>query len=1214
MKTFTLLFTFFTAISLAFSSGSFAQDGGADYSLSLKFGEVNLTENTAAFIGSFDLAQQELVNGRHYKILQFYSTPTDDKKTELESLGIHFLEYIPRYAYVVSIPAGFDMAQLSSYEVRNISPIETEYKQDMYLLDQNYPEWALQGENQIDLMISYYRDLDVEAFNRSLQDIDHQVLQADPIANYQIVRVDIDAIATIVSLPQVYFVEPVYPEGEPENTTGKTLHRSNVLDSEYETGRHYDGTGVKVMLQDDGIIGPHIDYTGRIGAQNLGWNYGNHGDHCGGTIFGYGNLDPTVNGMAPGAELHVWGAAPDYPGFASAASAYTNTGIRISSTSYSNGCNAGYTLLARTMDLQVRNYEALMHVFSAGNAGGDNCGYGAGAGWGNVTGGHKIGKNVIATANVAENGSLSGSSSRGPAHDGRIKPDISAKGSSVVSTIDPNDYASFSGTSMACPGIAGSLAQLYQAYRELNNDEDPKGGLMKAVIMNTATDHGNIGPDFKYGWGIINNLKAVVLLEEERYMEDEISQDGSNPHEIEVPEGVKEMKVMVYWTDKEASVNASVALVNNIDITITDPSADEHLPWLLSHFPHPDSLDKPATTGIDALNNVEQVQINDPASGTYTLNVAGTDIPFGPQEYYVVYDFIFDDITLTYPIGGEAISSTDVINLRWDAYGDDSPFTMEYSLDDGATWTTVNSNISGGSRNYNWNVPNAVTSKAKVRISRDGISSESMEGFSIMGIPQDIEVDRACPESVLLRWDMVDDAVSYDVFMLGEKYMEIVGSTDADSLLIDGLSFEEEYWFSVRAIGPDNAIGRRAYAIEKEPGIWNCNFSKDLELADIISPPTGVLFGCQSFVNLPVQVEIKNRGVEPLSDLTMHFEFENEPVVTEMYNGTLEPGETMIYEFASTVSLPSNGIYDIKAWFEVSGDENVANNEVEGSCKMKSPQYMDLMAVVDFDDYSTCSFAPDCEDITCYLDNKYYNMQNTLNDDIDWRVLSGITPTQNTGPIGDHTTGTAAGNFLYLEATGDCYEKKAILTTPCVDLSSMTNPGMMFWFNMHGEDMGSLHVDVVSEGVLHKNVMDPLKGDWGSGWNEGHVYLWQFAGKEINIRFRGYTGDGELSDLAIDDLMITEITGLEDNQADRAVNIYPNPSLGVYRLTFVEPIQSAVNLKVIDVTGRTIYTNELAEVLPNDIHAIDISAFDKGVYYLLIEHGNQQIRKKLLKQ
>lgn len=1201
-----------TGLSFLLFSFSFAQRPGLDYDLLLKFGNVNLTENFQEYTTGFKLDDQQIVNGSYYKIIQFYEIPGDFEMNLLRQAGLEFLEYIPNKAYVVAIPWGYNLQDLKDFSVRAITDISMEFKQDMYLLDKNYPEWALRSDGQIDLIVSYYRNLPFDPLTSELSPIVNEVIQNDELANAQVLRVNLDAIDDIVALPQVYFVEPLYPEGEPENYTGKTLHRSNALDSQYETGRHYDGTDVKVMLQDDGIIGPHIDYEGRIGAQNLSYNYGNHGDHCAGTIFGSGNLDPTAAGMAPGAELHTWGAAPEYPGFNAIPTAYDETGIRISSTSYSNGCNAGYTSLARTMDLQVKTYASLMHVFSAGNSGAQNCNYGAGAGWGNITGGHKIGKNVIATANLSLTGSLAGSSSRGPAHDGRIKPDISAKGSSVTSTIDPHDYASFSGTSMACPGIAGSLAQLYQAYKELNGGEEPPGGLMKSLILNTADDLGNIGPDFKFGWGQINNLRAVETLEEERYMTDEISQGESNDHIIDVPDGVKEMKVMVYWTDTEASVNASVALVNNLDVTISDPSSEVHYPWLLNHYPHADSLNKPAVKGIDALNNVEQVQIDDPASGSYTLLVDGTEIPFGPQEYYIIYQFTFEDIALTYPLGGEAFDLNESVLVRWDAYGNDGPFMLEYSADGGNAWELISDNVSGSLRHQAWTTPSDISGNAMIRVSRNGQESMSEDVFSIMGIPQNISVDRACEESVLLRWDPVDDAVSYDVYLLGEKYMEIAGSSTNDSLFIQDVSSEEERWFSVRAVGPDNATGRRAVAILKEPGTWDCLVTKDVALSDVISPPLGTIFDCQDYQDLTVQVEIANMAIDDMSDITVYYQFNGEPAVSETFTGVLPAGESMIYAFSSTVSLPANGIYEMTAWIEHADDQNDDNDLIGGTSQLIPGSYLENNALLTFDDYLDCSTDPGCEDVSCEIDENFINLQNGLNDDIDWRVLGGLTPTSFTGPLGDHTTGTT-GKYLYLEASGDCDHRLAVMTTSCLDLSGNSAPALTFWYSMNGADMGSLHVDIVSDGMLYKDIIDPVEGDQGYQWLQAQADLGAFAGKTISIRFRGITGNGELSDMAIDDVMITEATVVNEGLHTSVFSIYPNPSDGVYRLVFGEDLPGQATLKVIDLSGRTVFERQVSDLETGTAETIDIAALENGMYYLILETSDRQYKEKLLK-
>lgn len=1191
-----------------------AQNKTTNYDLELKIGPVNLQENLSEFLSTFQHENEQWIEGNIYRIIQFYNIPSQELKNKMEHSGLVFLDYIPNKAYVVSIPYGFDINLLKAFNIRSVTGIIPEYKQNPLILDRNYPEFALAGNNEIKIIVSYYSNLDFNTAGSYIEPYLISIIQNDKLAHSQIVKVKLDDLDAIITTNAVSFVEPIYPDGEPENYTGKTQHRSNVLDSQYPSGRHYDGTDVHVMLQDDGYIGPHADYEGRIGEQYIEYNGGDHGDHCAGIIFGAGNINPTTTGQAPGATLYTYGAAPEYPGFNLIPSHYDLNNIRITSTSYSNGCNAGYTTLARTMDIQIRTYQSLIHVFSAGNDGTSNCGYGAGAGWGNITGGHKVGKNVVAVANLSYNDNLAGSSSRGPAHDGRIKPDISAKGSDVYSTIDPNTYAIKSGTSMSCPAVSGSLAQLYQAFKELNGGTEPPGGLMKGLILNTADDLGNVGPDFKYGWGRINNLKAVETLEENRFLIDEISQEETNNHSIIVPAGVKELKVMVYWTDKEASVGTNKALVNDMDIIISDPSSNMYLPWLLSSYPNPDSLNKPATKGADHLNNVEQVSILNPIGGNYTLDVTGFEITFGPQEYYVFYEFLYDEVVVTYPIGGESFPIGQAITVRWDAIGDTDPFTFEYSLDNGANWMLVSSNINADQRYYNWNAPSEISGSALIRISRNGMSGTSEETFSVMGVPQSLWVDRSCPNSVLLRWDALENAISYDVYQLGEKYMEIVASTTADSLEIDGLNYEETYWFSVRAIGPGNAIGRRVIAEEKQPGVWNCLFSKDLELSDIISPPLGVLFDCQDYSNIPVRIEITNRGQESMNNITAYYQFENGAQISESIPGPILPGQKIIHEFGSSISLPTTSFYALQAWIETSDDENSSNDLLVGDCKLKTSQSFNLNTTMTFDEFNSVGFTPDCEITTCYINSKWFNLQNTMNDDIDWRLLNGITPTGNTGPIGDHTTGTVSGKFLYLEATGDCYNQKAILNSPCFDLNTLTNPGMLFWFNMYGADMGSLHIDVISDGQLFKDVVDPLVGDFGAGWHEGHAYFQQFAGKIINIRFRGYTGNGELSDLAIDDIMVTEMTGINNSEQEN-IRVFPNPSTGIYNLSVGKNENSLISLKVMDLMGREILVKDFSAVSKNEIinYQLDLSQFNNGTYLLIIQTKRNNYIKKLMK-
>ena len=148
---------------------------------------------------------------------------------------------------------------------------------------------------------------------------------------------------------------------------------------------------------------------------------------------------------------------------------------------------------------------------------------------------------------------------------------------------------------------------------------------------------------------------------------------------------------------------------------------------------------------------------------------------------------------------------------------------------------------------------------------------------------------------------------------------------------------------------------------------------------------------------------------------------------------------------------------------------------------------------------------------------------NEAADDFDWFVLSGPTPSNNTGPSGDHTTGS--GYYMYTEATNpNNPNKRADLITPNFDLSSFTDVEVGFWYHMYDNTvnnyMGTLHLDVFLNDGWIEDVMTPISGDQGNQWHEKMVDLTAYAGEIIKLRFRGITGAGYASDIAIDDFSI----------------------------------------------------------------------------------------------
>jgi len=155
---------------------------------------------------------------------------------------------------------------------------------------------------------------------------------------------------------------------------------------------------------------------------------------------------------------------------------------------------------------------------------------------------------------------------------------------------------------------------------------------------------------------------------------------------------------------------------------------------------------------------------------------------------------------------------------------------------------------------------------------------------------------------------------------------------------------------------------------------------------------------------------------------------------------------------------------------------------------------------------------------------------NETDDDFDWYVDAGGTGSSGTGPDVDHTLGTAAGQYMFTESSSPNYPSMiAHLTTPTLDISSLSSPGLAFWYHMCGATMGELHVDVYHNGAWVLDAMPALVGPQQAAtsdpWLQAIVDLSPYTSTPIQVRFRGITGSSYTSDMAIDDVFFTTLSG-----------------------------------------------------------------------------------------
>ncbi|KQS26643.1 S8 family serine peptidase [Dyadobacter sp. Leaf189] len=852
-------------ILLLVSSTSIFAQHLAQRQLFLKNRVLSLSAGIPDEMGFNNRRLQEQENGKFLMIIQFDSIPGETVLSYLKSNGIEVLDYIPDYAYTTTVTARINREVLEKAGVRAIFRLGIEDILHPLLQPGFIPEHAKKVAGKADVTLSFARSFTFDEVIRDIQKSGFEVL-SDKLKSYQLleVRVSEDSLQHLAAFPWVQYLAPVQPPSEMLNDKSTASTKANVLGSTALLGYQLTGEGVVLGLGDDSNPLLHPDIGRRVinyDMLNNTW----HGIHVGGIAAGSGLLNEKYKGYAPQSKIvfrrrsDIVFNAPEF---------VRDYGMVVTSNTYPGGSGCGtfgtYTYDSPILDQQAFELPHLQHIFAAGNSGMEtNCQVSP-AGYGTVLGTFQSAKNVLTVGMTQANLLINPTSSKGPVADGRIKPEITAPGSAIFSTIPGNTYQSASGTSMATPAVTGGAALLYQRYRQLNQGQNPKNALMKALITNGASDQGLPGPDYTYGFGLMNLLRSVTILDKGHFFSGTVTHAVTNTHQIVVPANTAKLKVLIYWNDPAPSVLAGgSALVNNLDLSVIRPDNTKMRPV----FPSAADPTAAAKSGIDSLNNIEQIFVDAPAPGTYTVEVAATRIPQGVQEYFIVYDVIEPSLTLTYPLAGEHLTKGDALNICWESYGDaTSTFKVSYSLNDGAAWTTLNANVAADQRQLPWTVPDAATGKAKVKIERNGSSNVS-GAFAIIGVPSVTLQSAQCEGYIALQWNAVNGASDYEVmFSLGGE-MKSAAITNALKYTLSGLSLDSVYYVSVRA-RKDQVPGRRSFAVIRKPDSGTCAGSisdNNLKLEAVLSPlPNARKFTYAAYLpEHSIQIRIKNLDDQP---------------------------------------------------------------------------------------------------------------------------------------------------------------------------------------------------------------------------------------------------------------------------------------------------------------------------------------------------------------
>lgn len=786
-------------------------------------------------------------------LIQFDSLPSASERKALEKNGITLLDYIPENTFTAIISKQLNKGAAAKLPVKYMVNTQPEWKAEQYL-------WAKAAKinAQLKVVVSVYGGTDEAELKQLITSLEGRVEPGDMQA-YGCYTVSLPAakLRTLAGWYGIRYISPYFDPVPLDLQSIPAVKGSGAIAVPNFGGYGLNGDSVTIGVGDNtsGIF--HIDNLDRIVNYNPA-QVTNHGIHINGITGGAAIVNPLARSMTPKVKLLDFFFSTV---LSSTGQMLAQHNMTITNNSYTvaiGDCDyfGTYDVYSRFLDTLALQYPTVQHVFAAGNDGNMSCSPYP-KGYGTMGGGYQPSKNTLVVGSTTNNLVQAADQSRGPVRDGRIRPDVVAVGASVFSTFRYNNYAWAGGTSMASPQVASGLGILTQHYKRLNNAQ-PRADLLKAITIATAMDMGAPGPDFSFGFGMMDVGRALKAIEENRFATDEVANGQSKQITFTVPPGIAQAKVTLYWNDLPASPTAVTQLVNDLDLSVTTPASTTRLPLVPDHTLS--SFLAEATEREDHLNNVEQVTISNPVPGTYTVTVKGNAVPFGPQRFVLVYDMLASEPELTYPLGGEQLSNVDSFRVFWNSVNDGSTVKVEFSSNNGDSWSVVDPAVPT-SRHYCGILPSGLNSgNCRVRISRNSSSVLlSSQRFAISDTPNVRLSTSQCPGYVNVNWKPVPNAAAYEVLKKVGPQMVIVDTVTDTAYSYSNMSFAEVSYVAVQPI-LNGISGYRSIAVTRKASDGDCaNPSSigDLMVEKVISPRSGRLLtstapGATS--NLTVQV------------------------------------------------------------------------------------------------------------------------------------------------------------------------------------------------------------------------------------------------------------------------------------------------------------------------------------------------------------------------
>ena len=519
---------------------------------------------------------------------------------------------------------------------------------------------------------------------------------------------------------------------------------------------------------------------------------------------------------------------------------------------------------------------------------------------------------ILAGYGKKEDVVMSGFSCWGPTDDGRIKPDLVTDGVSVYSTISTNDssYSYLSGTSMAAPSASGSLLLLQELSQKLSS-KPLRAATLKALAIHTANEAGLYpGPDYKYGWGLLNTSEAAITLNNaissgnsatstDLLYENTLQNSETKTFTI-IASGKKPIKATLVWTDVKGAVNnvlnnATSKLVNDLDLKISAGTSTTEA-WTLN----PNAPDAAAIRGNNKIDNVEKVEIDSAIVGNvYTITVSHKNTLDRAQQAYSL---------IISGAGGTAYCSSTASSSAGTKLDSVSLNNIQY--------------LNNSSSQYIDNTKNIIT------VEPAGTLTYFIKTGSIDATNNTRFVKIFIDYNNNGVFD-TDEEVATSTALTNGNYS---GTISLPSTLIIG-SITRLRIVATETNAASNVLACGTYATgeTQDYTIKINNASNDLQVSDIVSPTSAV---CKKEVQY-VTIKIINNGSITQSNFPLSLVVKKGTstiaTLNETFNGSISGLGTMNYTFQQPISIEPSTTYSFTATVSIASDQQKDNNTLTAS-------------------------------------------------------------------------------------------------------------------------------------------------------------------------------------------------------------------------------------------------------------------------------------------